>query len=76
MRERLQNTHDVIKERYKWVVRHVGDLETACHIRIPAGADRRFSAAEYIEILKVCESSLRYLRQEYSRVAKWVDQRI
>jgi hypothetical protein len=74
MLERLQSSHDVVKERYRWVTHHLPNFESSRKVRIPAGADRRYSATDYVEILGACEIASEYIKTAYSQVTRWAEQ--
>ena len=74
MQARLLSTYDIVKERYQWVVHNLPTSEISCRIKIPMAVDKKYSGTRYMEILKICENTLEYLKNVYSCVTKWREQ--
>lgn len=69
----LRSTHDIARERYRWVLRQVVAPEVSCSVKIPESVDRKFSQNQYNDILKACQTILELIRYEYSQVNKLLE---
>ncbi|MBD3159735.1 MAG: hypothetical protein GF309_13215 [Candidatus Lokiarchaeota archaeon] len=73
MTDMLGDAHDLVKDRYYYVASRTEKSELAQDVGIPTSVDRKFSEADYSVVRQKCEEAVRYLRQNYSKVAEWAE---